>query len=126
MLMEVGGAKKFVASNRSLMLIIPVCVLLLASAIWNVWQYRIIEQQRLQALAAEREAKAVAARSKIEAERAKLKKTAAAASDARVDQLYQEINNLTRINERVLLRNPSPQGTLSSKKDGDGEAAAVP
>lgn len=77
-------------------------------------------------MAAAREAKAAAARSEMEAERAKRKKAAAAASDKRVDQLYQEINNLTRISERVLLRNQSSQDTLSSKKDGDGPAAAAP
>jgi len=108
------------------MLVIPLCALLLASGIWNVWQYRLVEQQRLQAVAAEREARAEAAQAEAEAEQAKLKKRAAdAETGTRVDRLYQEIDNLTRMSEQVLLRNRNPQGT-PAKKDGRGEAAGVP
>jgi len=124
--MEVGGARKFVVSNRSLMLVIPLFALLLVSAIWNVRQYRLAEQQRLQAVAAAREARAEAARAEVEAERAKLKtKAADAATSARVDQLYREINNLTRMNEQVLLRDRNLQGT-PVKKDGPEAAAGLP
>ena len=107
------------------MLIIPLCTLLLASAIWNIRHYRLAEQQCLQVVAAEREARAEATRAEVEAKRAKLKKQAAAATDARVDQLYQEINNLTRMSEQFLLRNQSPRGTLA-KKDGSGVIAGTP
>jgi len=107
------------------MLVILLCALLLASGIWNVRQYRFIEQQRLQALAVERKARAEAARAEAEAEQMKRKKKAAdAETGARVDRLYQEINNLSRMNEQILLRDRSPQGT-PVKKDGPGEAAGV-
>jgi C4-dicarboxylate-specific signal transduction histidine kinase len=125
MLMEVGGARKLGVSNRSLMLVIPLCALLLASAIWNIRQYRLVEQKRLQAVAAEREARVKAGRAEAEAERAKLeKKAASAVTDARVSRLYQEINNLTRMSEQVLLRDQSPRGTPVKKNNGQQATSA--
>ncbi|MFI5454745.1 MAG: hypothetical protein ACHRXM_04780 [Isosphaerales bacterium] len=124
--MEVEGARKFVVSNRSLTLVIPLCALLLASGIWNVRQYQFAERQRLKAVAAAREARVETARAEVEAERAKVnKKAAMAKADTRVDQLYQEINNLTRMSEQVLLRNPRPPDT-SAKQDGRDEAVGAP
>jgi len=124
--MEVEGARKFGVSNRSLMLVIPLCGLVLTSGIWNVRQYRFAEQQRLKAVAAVRETRVEAARAEVEAERAKLEKKAAdAKEDARVDQLYREINNLTRLSEQILLRDPRPRDT-SAKHDGRGEAVGAP
>jgi len=124
--MEVEGARKFGVSNRSLMLVIPLCSLVLASGIWNVQQYQFTEQQRLKAVAVAREARVEAARAAAESERATLdRKAANAKADARVDQLYQEINNLTRMSEQVLLRDPRPRDT-SAKQDGRGEAVGAP
>jgi hypothetical protein len=124
--MGIDGTRKFGVSNRSLMLVVPLCALLLASGIWNVRQYRLAHQQRLQTVAAEREAKAETARAEADAKLAKLKKKAAdIETGARVDQLYQEINNLTRMSEQVLLRDRSFQGT-PAKKDGRGEATGLP
>jgi hypothetical protein len=126
MVMEDGRVRKFGVLNRSLMLVIPLGGLLLASAIWNVRQYRLVEQQRLRAAAAARDARAAAIRAEAEAEQVKLKKKAANAEmDARVSQLYQEINALTRMSEQILLREPSLHGT-PAKKDGRGVAAGVP
>jgi len=108
------------------MLAIPLCALLLVSGIWNVRQYWLVEQQRRQAVAAAQQARAEAARAAAEAERAKLKKKAAdAETGARVDQLYQEINNLTRMSEQILLRDRSKPGA-PAKKDGRAAAADAP
>jgi len=123
--MEVGGAWKFGVSNRSFVLVVPLCALLLASTIWNVRQYRLAEQQRLQVVAVEREARAKAARAEAEAERAKLKRKAAIAAGARVDQLYHEINNLTRMSEQLLLRNQRLRST-PVKEDSPEETAGAP
>jgi hypothetical protein len=126
MLMKVAGVRKLGVSNRSWVLVIPLCALLLASGIWNVRQYRFVEEQRLRAVAAAQEARAAAARVEAEARRAKLKKKAALAeTDARVGQLYQEINNLTRISEQFLLRDRSTPG-MPAKKDSRGGTADAP
>ena len=105
--MKVGGAWKLAVSKRSLLLVIPLCVLLLASMVGNVRQYHRTERQRQRAVAAERKAAAKTAHTEAEVERAKLKRQSALASSARIDQLYQEINNLTQMSERVLLRDRS-------------------
>jgi regulator of protease activity HflC (stomatin/prohibitin superfamily) len=123
--MDLRGARKFRVSNRALVPIIAVCALLLVSAIWNLALYRRAEEQRSRAIAAERAAatraeeqrlRAVAmereeaARAQAEAERERIlaKKRAARAEDAaRVRQLYQELNVLSQMNDRILLQNQS-------------------
>jgi cytoskeletal protein RodZ len=131
--MDFGGARKFRISFRSLVLIIAVIALLLTSAIWNFALYRRAEEQRLRAIAAERaEAaraqeqrlkeiaaeQAQAARTQIEAEKAHAlaKRKATSAEDAaRVRQLYQELNALSQINDRLLMENH--RQVLPAKKD---------
>jgi hypothetical protein len=106
--MDVRGAQKFRVSGHSLLLIIPLCVLLGASTTWNLWQYRQIEHQRLQSLVARKSAKNEAMRTEAETKsnQAQLKRNAARAeAKARMDQLYQEVENLSRINERLLQSN---------------------
>jgi F0F1-type ATP synthase membrane subunit b/b' len=123
--MDVGGARRFRVSSRVLVPIIAVCVLLLVSAIWNLELYRRAEEQRSRAIAAERaEAaraeeqrlravaaeKEEAARAEAEAERARAlaKQRAARAEDAaRMRQLYQELNNLSQMSDRILMENQS-------------------
>jgi hypothetical protein len=103
--MAIRTAWKLSVANRSLMLIIPLCVFALVSAIWNVRQYQFAERQRLRAIMVAQRAKVEAARVDAEAERGRLDRQAASArANARVDQLYQEINNLTRVSEQILLR----------------------
>lgn len=118
--MNVTGAWKFRVSTRSWVLIIPLVTLLVASALWNLHQHQLIEQDRIAAQRKE------AARVKEEAERAEArrKKNAEwAASDARVQQLYREINNLSQVNERLL----SQPKQSTPKKIGDpGDADGLP
>src|SRR5271157_1381872 len=114
--MDVGGARKFRVSSRSLVPLIAVCALLLVSALGNLELYRRAEEQRSRAIAAERAAAAraeeqrlravamereEAARAQAEAEQERIlaKKRAARAEDAaRVRQLYQELNVLSQMN----------------------------
>jgi hypothetical protein len=124
-LMHVAEAWKREASKRSLIVVVPLCVLLLASVIWNVRLYRLSEQHRLQVLAMKQQASAKAAKAVAEAERAKREKQAAAASNARVDQLYQEISNLTRMSEHVMLQSQIAR-SLPTKKDRSQENAGPP
>ena len=94
--------------------------------IWNFWQYHRLEQERLQTVTAEREARAEAAQARAEAEQALLKKRAAALADARVDQLYQEINNLTRISEQVMLRDQKSPPRMPANENDPADTAGAP
>ena len=124
--MDGRRAWKFVAANRSLMIVIPMSALLLASLSWNVWQHRLDRDRREQAKAKERSATAAVALAREYADRAQLKRQARdAESDARLQQLYQEINNLTRVSERILLPN-EPSGRAPATTDGPEKAADSP
>jgi hypothetical protein len=122
--MDAGRAWKFVAANRSLMIVIPIFALLLASVSWNVWQYGLDRDRRAQTQAKERSAKATVALAKEYVDRAKLKRQARdAESNARIQQLYQEINNLTRTSERIVLpietTQSAPATTGGAEKTAD-------
>jgi hypothetical protein len=119
------GAMKFRVPNRTLWVIIPLVTLLVASGIGNIRQYRIIERLRARELAMQQE---TAARVQAEAERekARLKKKADwAASDARVQQLYQEIDTLSQISEHTLAQPVQHQATPVNAT-GHGRADNMP
>ena len=102
--MDVAGARKFHISSRSLAMVILLITLLTTSVFWNFRQHQFIEQKRI-AVQQEEEARA---REEAERATARMKKNAEwAASDARVQQLYREISNLSEINER-LVSEPRP------------------
>ena len=117
--MGVAEARKFRISSRSLAAIIPLVTLLATSIFWNLRQHRLLEQKHI---ADQREE---ATRAKAEAERtaARMKKNAEwAASDARVQQLYREINNLSQFNERLV----SEPGETPRKIDSAGKDDGSP
>ena len=99
--MDERKERNFGGSKRSHVLIILLCTLLLGSLSLNVRQYQLAAGQRLQALAAEQPAVAKANQAKLEAEQNKLKKARQAKNDERLQQLYQELDNLTCIHEQV-------------------------
>ena len=113
-----AGARKVRVSSRSLRVIIPVLALLVASGFWNVRQYRLLERQRLRDQAAQR---AEAAR----AEALRKKNAEWAASDTRLQQLYREIDTLTRMNEQILA-DPVIKQTGPIKGEGNQEPDDVP
>jgi hypothetical protein len=123
--MDEGKGRNFGDSKRLRMLIIPLCALLLGSLSWNVWQYRLATEQRLQAVAAEQAAVTKANQTKLDAEQRKLKKARDAKSGERVQQLYREIDNLTRINERVQMPKPI-SGSAPAKTDDLQRAVNAP
>lgn len=143
--MDVGGTRKFRVSSRVLVPIVAVCVLLLVSAIWNLELHRRAEEQRSRAIAAERaeaaraeeqRLKAVAAdkeeaaRAQVDAERERTlaKQRAARAEDAaRVRQLYQELNNLSQMNNRILMEYQSQRISVkkTERPDQAGKDPAV-
>jgi hypothetical protein len=102
--MDLKRAQKFCVASRSLLYMIPLSILLLASFSWSVWQYRLDQERRAQAKVVERASMATAASAREQAVRAEFSRRATdARSDTRVQQLYDEINQLTRLSERVLL-----------------------
>ena len=116
----------FASANRSLMIVIPISALLLASVSWNIWQYRLDRDRRAQTKAKERSTKAAVALSQEYANREKLKRQARdAESNARIQQLYQEIHNLTRVSEGIMY----PDETRKSarvRKRGVEKTAEIP
>ena len=121
--MNAGRAWKFVAANRSLMIMIPISALLLASVNWNIRQYRLDQDRRMQTTTKERSARAVVALANEYADRAKLKREAREAeSNARIQQLQQEIGNLTRVSERILLPDKTTKNVPATTKDTEKSA----
>lgn len=116
-LMDAGRAWKFVAANRSLMIVIPISALLLASVSWNVRQYRLDQDRRVQATTKEHSARAAVALANEYADRAKLKRRARdAESNARIQELQQEIGDLTRVSERILLPDKTTKNAPATTK----------
>jgi flagellar basal body P-ring protein FlgI len=97
--------------------IILLCALLLGSLSLNVQQYQLANRQRLQALAAEQTAVTKANQAKLEAEQKKLKKARQAKNDERLQKLYQELDNLTRIHEQVQIPKQKTSRSTPAKTD---------
>jgi hypothetical protein len=119
--MDLKRAWSLCAASRSLRFLIAVSVLLLISASWNLWHYRLDQDRRARAKAAERASEAAVALAREQAELAESNRRAKdAKSDARVQQLYDEINQLTRLSERTLLPDqilPATTPAASSNRD---------
>lgn len=106
---------KFRLSSRLWTLIIPLVSLLVISVCWNVRQSQLIANEREQNLAVLRSKETARARREAEEAEAQTKRKAKwAASDARLRELYREINSLSRLNEQVLTRpQPRPKKTVT-------------
>jgi hypothetical protein len=98
--MDVGTAPTFCAAHRSLLLVAPLSALLVASVGWNVWYYRLAQKRRVPAMAKERALKVAVTPGTEEVKQAKLKRQSRDAKSAgQIQQLYEEINHLTRVSE---------------------------
>ena len=118
--MDVAGARKFHISSRSLAMVILLITLLMTSVLWNFRQHQLIEQKRI----AVQQEEATRAREEAERATARMKKNAEwAASDARVQQLYRELSNLSEINERLV---SEPQHTTPTKIENAVEPGDSP
>jgi hypothetical protein len=121
--MDAGRAWKFVAANRSLLIVIPISALLLVSVSWNVRQYRLDQDRRGQATAKQHSARAAVALANEYADRAKLKRRARdAESNARIQELQQEIGDLTRVSERILLPDKTTKNAPATTEDAEKSA----
>jgi hypothetical protein len=124
MLMDAESTWKLVARNRTLLIVIPLFTLVLASVGWNARQYQHEQDRRARIKADERSARAADALAKEYAKRAKLEKQVRdAKSSARIQQLQQEINDLTGVSERIWLRDQTtrtiPVITEDAEKTSD-------
>jgi len=113
--MDAAKGQNTCGKSRSRMLLIPLCALLAGSLSGNIWQYRVAAEKRLQAEKAEQTAIAKASEARREAEQKKLKRAGDAKTDERVQQLYREIDTLTRLNEQFAL----PKQSQSSPANTD-------
>jgi hypothetical protein len=124
--MDVGRAPTPRAVNRSLLLVAPLGALLVASVGWNVWYYRLEQKRQVQALAEVRASKAAEALAKEEEERAKRKRQLRDAKSAgRIQQLYEEISDLTRVGEESV--SPGKRArSANAVADGQAKNTNVP
>jgi hypothetical protein len=119
--MDLKRAWSLCAASRSLRFLIGVSVLLLMSASWNFWHYRLDQERRARAQEAQRASAAAAALAREEAELVESNRRARdAKADARVQELYDEINQLTKLSERILLPDQiSGASTSTTTSDRD-------
>jgi hypothetical protein len=97
------------------MLTVLLCALLLVFGMWNVRQYWLVERQYVRPVVAAQRVSTVAGQAKREAERESLRRRATDAdASARVSQLYEEIDALTRMSEQLLLRDRGLHATVKT------------
>jgi hypothetical protein len=113
--MGTAGTGKFRLSSRLWTLVIPLVSLLAISVCWNLRQSQLIANERERSLAVLKSKEAARARKEAEEAEAQTKRKAKwAASDARLQELYREIDSLSHINEQVLTRPlASPKKTVT-------------
>jgi hypothetical protein len=112
--MDVQGARKFLVSVKSGKTIAALCVLLVASLFLNVWQYGVIQGQ----CSSNASLTKTANLAKTKWQEVELKrKNAWSDADTRVNQLYQELDNLSRLNDQIL-NSSQRQPAISRMKDG--------
>lgn len=121
--MNLKRAVQVCATSRSLLVAISLSILALATVGWNVWHHQVEQQRIAQAKAAEREREAAVASARETADRAEFKRRAREArSDARVQELYNEINQLTEASERYVLPDQAAKPDSTSAKVPDKTA----
>jgi sensor histidine kinase regulating citrate/malate metabolism len=118
--MDVERAPKFRALNRSLLIAALLSALLAASVGWNVWYYRLEQKRRAQSHAEDRASKAAMALANEKAAQARLKRRSRDAKSAdRIQQLYEEIDHLTRVGEESI---PLGKSARNENATADGSA----
>ncbi len=118
--MNLKRAVQVCATSRSLLVAISLSILALATIGWNVWHHRVEQQRIARAKTAEREREAAVASAREQADRAERRRRAREArSDARIQELYNEINQLTQASERYVLSNQAAAtDSISTKAQG--------
>ena len=122
-----GGLKirRFKPSKQSWALITPLISLLVVSMCWNLRQSQLIAKERLRSEAAQREERTHARETAERAEALKNKNAKWASSDARLQELYREIDSLSRLNEQVF-SHPHGQFRKPTAIDSPAETLSAP
>jgi hypothetical protein len=113
--MDDRRTRKFGMAIRTPSILIAVCLLLLAPAIWKIRRSQLARQERTRAMAALKAVQAQAAQAE-ETRENRERQAAQAAAAERIRQLYQEIDQLTRLNDRLLSEIKRP----ARKRGGPG------
>jgi hypothetical protein len=111
--MNFRTAWKLRLSSQSSILVIAGCMLLCVPAIL---QYRSVQERRLEALAAQQQARREAIRKEAESRRVwLLQQTSKVKDPGRIDQLYREISDLMHMSDRVQSWAPGARSETSKK-----------
>jgi hypothetical protein len=119
------GTRTFPLSYRLWVVAVPLALLLAVSVQHNLSQSRIISEEQTRRLAAEREVENNAGEKAKQAMVLEKKNANRAGSDARFQELYREIDTLSRLNDRVLSQ---PQSRLRKSVviDNPAETLSAP
>jgi hypothetical protein len=102
-------------------IIVSLCVLLAASLFFNVWQYGVIQGQ----CSSNMTPKAPTAQSETTGQQVELRrKQNRVEADKRFDQLYKELESLSRLNDQMV-KPGLPLRDLSRTADGSVKPTAV-
>jgi hypothetical protein len=124
--MDLKRAWSLCAASRSLRFLIALSVLLLVSVGWNFWHYQLEQERRARVEEAKRASETAAALAREQAELAESNKRARdSRSDARVQELYDEINQLTRLSERILLPDQISRATAPTASGNRDNAVRI-
>ena len=104
--MDGHAADRFHAFAISPKVVVPLGIILAASLSLNIWQYGVIQGQRSSNMAL----KSAAAQAELTWQQVELKRRQSKVeADNRVDQLYRELEHLSRLNNQILDTSPRPR-----------------
>jgi hypothetical protein len=124
--MDLKRAWTLCAANRSLRFLIPMAILLLISLGWNIWNYQLHRKQHADAVQEQTASKIATTLTVKQPEQADSTRRARnAKTDARVEQLYDEINQLTKLSEQVLLHDQAIRATAGAANSSKDHAVRI-
>jgi hypothetical protein len=123
--MDSEGTRKFHLSRRSLALTVSLTGLLVMSVFWNFHQRQLIASERERLIAVQSKETARANEEAEQAAARKKRNAKWAGSDARLQQLYREIDTLSRLNDQVVAQ-PEPKRSTPSAIDNPAATISFP
>lgn len=124
--MDLKRAWTLCAANRSMRFLVPMAILLLISLGWNIWNYQLYRKQHADAVQEQTASKIATTLTVKQPELVDSKRRARnAKTDARVEQLYDEINQLTKLSEQVLLHDQAIRATAGAANSSKDHAVRI-
>jgi hypothetical protein len=123
--MDIEGTRKFRLSKRSLGLTVSLITLLGISVFWNLQQRRLIAAERERLMTIQSKETTRASEEAEQATARKQRNAKWAGSDARLQQLYSELDTLSRLNEQVVAQ-PQPKRSLPPAIDNPAATISFP